>query len=69
MGIATPTMPLLVYDKRNLKYLKDVPWLDLVEEAWIENFERKMDEWLEKLVPIHKIGKTMKAEFINFGDD
>ena len=69
MGIATPTMPLLVYDKRNLKYLKDVPWLDLVEEAWIENFERKMDEWLEKLVPIHKIGKAMKAEFINFGDD
>ena len=47
-------MPLLVYDKRNLKYLKDVPWLDLVEEAWIENFERKMDEWLEKLMPIHK---------------
>ena len=69
MGIATSTMPLLVYDKRNLKYLKDVPWLDLVEEAWIENFERKMDEWLEKLVPIHKIGKAMKAEFINFGDD
>lgn len=61
MGIATPTMPLLVYDKRNLKYLKDVPWLDLVEEAWVEKFEKKMDEWLEKLVPIHKIGKAMKA--------
>ena len=55
--------------KRNLKYLKDVPWLDLVEEAWVEKFEKKMDEWLEKLVPIHKIGKAMKAEFINFGDD
>lgn len=55
--------------KTKLKYLKDVPWLDLVEEAWVEHFEKKMDAWLKKLVPIHKIARRLNTSYVNFGND
>lgn len=56
-------------DTSNLKYLKDVPWLALVDNRWIARFERKMDKWLRMLLPIYKEAKRINAHSVNFGMD
>lgn len=56
-------------DTINLKYLKDVPWLDLAGDRWVMRFERKMDKWMKKLVPIYEIAKERDLHYVNFGHD
>ncbi len=55
--------------KQELKYLKNLPWLDIVGTRYVEEFEKANDLYLPKLVPFYKVAKKLDVELFDFGHD